>query len=694
MKEPLPDEFLSAYLDGELTPEERARVERALAENAEQRRLLEELEAVRGKLQGMPVHQPPAALADRILRRAEEMVRDRNGAGRVGPSAVHASAASAERNGRGNAGGGGGFSLPWRRLAVAGAAIAASLLLVVLALNTNPRELAVQQTAIRSPSGPAERGDFAESRRLAEESREEAGVNFRQGAMEMPGEMAEANGAFAPASGDSAPGRAPADNRYSIDELPTKGGYSRHDARPDLDRAGKKEGSRGLAVLGRQAGEPAESQVPKKQARDAESLERQDATSAPLQMEESPRQRALAEAAPRGGRGEEARLGGMPLPGAQAASPGEAATAGSSLGLQYLAENGTRIQQADALFRQIIPGDIYVVPLDVEPVALQPANVNRVFLRNSIDVASLSDDDPATALDTLNRSAGGPRAAPAPAPTESGRKEAANADSPEAAEPEELVEKEAVRGRAQEAVETIEQQLAGPAQANLYYVEASSEQLQGLLRDFAQRPGLVRSFNNAAPLKNYHQLRFRRGFADGVTPYFGGTEPPQAANDFATPRAGGLGGGGTAQPSPGAPPPLASGKDDNSEPSSGSRPNVPAESSPAADPLPSDRRQTATRPSLARGQALQIPSDSLQARARKRVLSSVAAREEAADKSAAEGIARSDSSPYRVLLILQADPQPPAAPFGDQQRAPREHATEESHGGSQDPPSRRRPPGR
>ncbi|MHB8972172.1 MAG: anti-sigma factor family protein [Pirellulaceae bacterium] len=71
MTSPFSDELISAYLDGELTVQEQAYVEEQLRENADLRRMCDELRALRATLQAMPVAEPPANFAERILRQAE-----------------------------------------------------------------------------------------------------------------------------------------------------------------------------------------------------------------------------------------------------------------------------------------------------------------------------------------------------------------------------------------------------------------------------------------------------------------------------------------------------------------------------------------------------------------------------------------------------------------------------------------------
>jgi len=64
------DELLSAYLDGEITTEERATVEAQLAASEADRRLLEELQALRGEFQSLPKATVAEGFADRVVRAA------------------------------------------------------------------------------------------------------------------------------------------------------------------------------------------------------------------------------------------------------------------------------------------------------------------------------------------------------------------------------------------------------------------------------------------------------------------------------------------------------------------------------------------------------------------------------------------------------------------------------------------------
>ena len=71
MTAPFSDELISAYLDGELTASEQEYVEAQLRENADLRRMCDELRALRMTLRAMPVAEPPENLVERILRQAE-----------------------------------------------------------------------------------------------------------------------------------------------------------------------------------------------------------------------------------------------------------------------------------------------------------------------------------------------------------------------------------------------------------------------------------------------------------------------------------------------------------------------------------------------------------------------------------------------------------------------------------------------
>jgi anti-sigma factor RsiW len=62
-----PEELLSAYLDGEVTAEERTLVDARLEESAEWRAVLEEVRETRELLQGLPTIDAPPGLWDSML---------------------------------------------------------------------------------------------------------------------------------------------------------------------------------------------------------------------------------------------------------------------------------------------------------------------------------------------------------------------------------------------------------------------------------------------------------------------------------------------------------------------------------------------------------------------------------------------------------------------------------------------------
>ena len=137
------DELLSAYLDGELSEGERARVEQLLAEQPEARQLLDELRALSGGFEALPRHRLEADFASRVLRAAERELLAEDSPGDA-PAASPRSAASsssdaADSSARDHAvrpAAREAHQFDWKRwrrpLAWAGAAMAAGLLLMVM----------------------------------------------------------------------------------------------------------------------------------------------------------------------------------------------------------------------------------------------------------------------------------------------------------------------------------------------------------------------------------------------------------------------------------------------------------------------------------------------------------------------------------------------------------------------------------
>jgi negative regulator of sigma E activity len=72
MNQPLENELLSAYLDGELSADEQARVDRLLAENPSARQFLDELRSLRSMLQSLPKQTLSIDLSEKVLKAAAE----------------------------------------------------------------------------------------------------------------------------------------------------------------------------------------------------------------------------------------------------------------------------------------------------------------------------------------------------------------------------------------------------------------------------------------------------------------------------------------------------------------------------------------------------------------------------------------------------------------------------------------------
>lgn len=93
--------LISAYLDGELTAAEKSRVEQLLINDAEVRELLDELRAIRTRLQALPLHHLAPDFAQQVLDRARREVSDTAPADNIispvhpfTPSPLHGAAAS------------------------------------------------------------------------------------------------------------------------------------------------------------------------------------------------------------------------------------------------------------------------------------------------------------------------------------------------------------------------------------------------------------------------------------------------------------------------------------------------------------------------------------------------------------------------------------------------------------------------
>lgn len=127
------EELIGAYLDGELSPEERARAEQLLAESEESRQMLEELRALRARVQALPRHSLPADFSQRVLQRAErEMIL-----GSTVPAGPREAVARREPPARDTLPFGGRWVRP---LVYAGFAAAAALLIAVFLPNETQQE--------------------------------------------------------------------------------------------------------------------------------------------------------------------------------------------------------------------------------------------------------------------------------------------------------------------------------------------------------------------------------------------------------------------------------------------------------------------------------------------------------------------------------------------------------------------------
>ncbi len=131
MNEESREELLSAYLDDELSAAERARVEAWLAEDAEYRRLYDELASLRTDLQSLPRHALREDLGPAVLRRAEQQVLDGKPSGskvELAPPSSSAGQWWSRRSGR---------MFLWPVVAVA-----AALMVALFNTQQDPREVA------------------------------------------------------------------------------------------------------------------------------------------------------------------------------------------------------------------------------------------------------------------------------------------------------------------------------------------------------------------------------------------------------------------------------------------------------------------------------------------------------------------------------------------------------------------------
>ncbi len=151
------EEMISAYLDGEISVEERAQVERWLAESPELRQLHDELKALGASIQALPRHQLTQDLQAAVLRRAEQTVLA-GGAAR-GPNASDIRPASKIPLWLRGAG--------WRRLAWPAVAVAAALVVMLFDAQQAPAPREVAQ-APKGPTSIAARQEVPSAKLAAE----------------------------------------------------------------------------------------------------------------------------------------------------------------------------------------------------------------------------------------------------------------------------------------------------------------------------------------------------------------------------------------------------------------------------------------------------------------------------------------------------------------------------------------------
>lgn len=202
--------LLSAYIDGELPPDERARVEQWLAEQPEGRQLLEELRSTKTGLERLPRDRLPHDFSEQVLRQAEREMLTSSGEAQQPPR--------------------GFFWQRFRRpLLWASLAMAAGLLLMVFDRDRQP-PAALRQVALapgEPQDGPAIGAPAGETAK--------SGEGFS-------GELPDSSAVSGPASGPAAmaAGAAPADESGERNDVP----------RGRLSASGKQIGADGKNAAG------------------------------------------------------------------------------------------------------------------------------------------------------------------------------------------------------------------------------------------------------------------------------------------------------------------------------------------------------------------------------------------------------------------------------------------------------------
>jgi hypothetical protein len=127
MTHQIPEELISAYLDGELTSDEQLLVEEALRDDPQSQQLLEDLQSLHDRLQAIPRSEPSRDYTEQILRRAERAIL--TGTTEPGPSVSSDESSAAPTvtlpTGKDSPGN-------WKHVIWASTALAATLLLALL----------------------------------------------------------------------------------------------------------------------------------------------------------------------------------------------------------------------------------------------------------------------------------------------------------------------------------------------------------------------------------------------------------------------------------------------------------------------------------------------------------------------------------------------------------------------------------
>jgi anti-sigma factor RsiW len=156
------EELLSAYLDGELTADERARAERLLADSPQAQRILEEMRAVGTAVQRLPRLSLPTDFCLQVLRRAERRMLeqpDPSLPGAIGKNNAGDLVRPAEE-------------VPWServRRPMLYSILAASVAMVIVIFNPDPKKQAPPRTTAMAPKAGAASGTLRNDAKEAEE---------------------------------------------------------------------------------------------------------------------------------------------------------------------------------------------------------------------------------------------------------------------------------------------------------------------------------------------------------------------------------------------------------------------------------------------------------------------------------------------------------------------------------------------